>query len=452
MATVEERYAAATADVRRAIAVLEKRGVAYAVHSDRTVEWYSGPAKAAALRDEIDRLEGARLLARSEAERARIAEAAEALATRASNLVSPAGCERDAGLIDFQTPGSIKAEMDTVAAVVHQLDTDIGESNVDASFKRAWRGFVDEWEQFYKDHEGWFSRWSYSAYEKTVEFRKRAVTWREKFVALGGKPSGPTDQPPHAVGEELWKYGKWLLAGGAILIGWKLFGFLQQREQRRDNRAEAVTRRTLNTSLERLASSRNARARGHRSKPIQLHLDDTELHTWFERDRAHVELRDRRTGKSIVEWWDDDVRQAIEDGFLPHFAPDTALHRAAFDYAKHVGLVEESRDASGSTKREQRYSLQLTRGELEALYFLRSGYTSAQAFVDGLVPLDDSADRALGQEFDRQQGPYRFQIRATDVRKALRATKGDGGNYGAIPNLRSAAVQWVLDEERSRAP
>jgi hypothetical protein len=114
------------------------------------------------------------------------------------------------------------------------------------------------------------------------------------------------------------------------------------------------------------------------------------------------------------------------------------------------------RNASLSKKRftpprSPAYSLRLGRGEIEALHVLRWRYASAAALIDGLVPLDDSADRALGREFDRGEGPYRFQIRAVDVRKTLRATKGDGGDYGAIPNLHSDAVDWVLAEERSRA-
>jgi hypothetical protein len=38
------------------------------------------------------------------------------------------------------------------------------------------------------------------------------------------------------------------------------------------------------------------------------------------------------------------------------------------------------------------------------------------------------------------------------VRKSLRATIGDGGDYGAIPNLRSDAIDWVLVEEWRHAP
>ena len=89
----------------------------------------------------------------------------------------------------------------------------------------------------------------------------------------------------------------------------------------------------------------------------------------------------------------------------------------------------------------------LRAGEIEALHFLSGRYESAKVLFDGLAPLDASADRAIGREFDRGEGPYRFQVRAADVRKTLRATADDGGDYGAIPNLRSDAVDWLLAQE-----
>ena len=48
----------------------------------------------------------------------------------------------------------------------------------------------------------------------------------------------------------------------------------------------------------------------------ELRIDDTELLTWFERDRAHVELRNRLDDSTIVEWWDEDLSEAVEDGLL----------------------------------------------------------------------------------------------------------------------------------------
>jgi hypothetical protein len=266
MATVDERYAAATAQVRRAIAALTDHEISYVVHADRSVEWYSGPTKAADLRLQLLAIDGRWL--RAKGDREGIVRGAEGLAARAVELVPIQGCERDAGVIDFQTPGSIKAEMDTVAGLVHQLEADVRASDVDAGFKDAWHGFVIEWERFYADHDGWFSRWSYSSYEKTVEFRKRTLAWREKFVALGGKANGPTDKPPQTASDQLQQYSKWLLIGGALLLGWKVLDHLRDRGRPRDGRTDRSTRRQLNAGLARVANRRDA-GRARRAQPLQ---------------------------------------------------------------------------------------------------------------------------------------------------------------------------------------
>lgn len=62
----------------------------------------------------------------------------------------------------------------------------------------------------------------------------------------------------------------------------------------------------------------------------------TELHTWFERDRSHVELRNADTDETIVEWWDEAVGEAIEDGFLN----PRDYHGTAYEYAVSVGLLQ----------------------------------------------------------------------------------------------------------------
>ena len=43
--------------------------------------------------------------------------------------------------------------------------------------------------------------------------------------------------------------------------------------------------------------------------------ENTELHLWSERDRANVRLEDLE-GNVLLDLWDDDVHQAVEDGFL----------------------------------------------------------------------------------------------------------------------------------------
>ena len=82
------------------------------------------------------------------------------------------------------------------------------------------------------------------------------------------------------------------------------------------------------------------------AKP-QIPLKDTEIHTWFERDRAHVELRHIETQETIAEWWDEAVTQALEDGFLsagrgPRPSED-AYWRSAYEYAESVGMLDPAR-------------------------------------------------------------------------------------------------------------
>ena len=124
-----------------------------------------------------------------------------------------------------------------------------------------------------------------------------------------------------------------------------MFDYLRERERNRVRSASGRTERALNTALARVAERRDARPRQRRARALRF--EDTELETWFERDRAHVELRDKHTGQTIVEWWDDDVQQAIEDGYLPHRWTDAEAHQAAFDYAESIGLIAEARNAGG---------------------------------------------------------------------------------------------------------
>jgi hypothetical protein len=354
MRTVGERYSAVLAFMRGVIASVEKQPLLYRVKPDGVAEWFSGRELAKTLDGKVARVEARWLRAKSDAERAQIVDEAERLASEAlAMLPNDCGCRRDAGLVDIKLPGAVLDEMQTTDAVIKQLDRDIDNSAMTSTFRDAWRAFVDEWKQFYQQRSGWFDRAWYGTYEKTVEYRRRALEWRQKFVSLGGKPSAPEDKPPTTAGDTLNAVLKYAVIGGGLFVGYKvLTNFLGAKRSERDD-----TRRALNTELARVA-----------------------------------------------------------------------------------------RQASG--RRSRTYSLQLTRGELQALTFLGWRYGSARAFLDGLIPLDESADAALGGEFNRREGPYRFQIRATDVRKVLKATASDGGDYGAIPNLASDAVAWVLGEER----
>jgi hypothetical protein len=80
---------------------------------------------------------------------------------------------------------------------------------------------------------------------------------------------------------------------------------------------------------------------------------DLELHTWFERDRAHVELRHGITELTVVEWWDEMVDQAMADGILsggkgPRI-DEAALKSSVVEHAASLGLLDPIRFYSGVT-------------------------------------------------------------------------------------------------------
>jgi hypothetical protein len=61
-------------------------------------------------------------------------------------------------------------------------------------------------------------------------------------------------------------------------------------------------------------------------------IEATHIETWFERDRGHLALYDSRTGAVLAEWWDDDLRADVEDGFLD----PRDYHGTAYGYAAEM--------------------------------------------------------------------------------------------------------------------
>lgn len=53
------------------------------------------------------------------------------------------------------------------------------------------------------------------------------------------------------------------------------------------------------------------------------------IYTWFERDRACVELRCEETQETVLAYWDEEVSSEVEDGFLdPSNWYDSMVSRA----------------------------------------------------------------------------------------------------------------------------
>ncbi|MGC1620032.1 MAG: hypothetical protein WA765_16200 [Candidatus Acidiferrum sp.] len=72
------------------------------------------------------------------------------------------------------------------------------------------------------------------------------------------------------------------------------------------------------------------------SDSTAIPIEQTELQTWFERDRAHVALCDKNSdGDAILEFWDEDVAELVEDGFLN----PRDWHGSLYEYAAYLGVL-----------------------------------------------------------------------------------------------------------------
>lgn len=125
----------------------------------------------------------------------------------------------------IRTPGYVLAEMRTIDSLVQSLDQDIASEpdKTDLAFKRNFVAFKQEWDAFFKENStgifgGWLSRAMNSVYDKAMEYRELAMTWRARFEKSGGKPS--SIPLPKSSKFSIWPYaiGGGLALGAAYLI------------------------------------------------------------------------------------------------------------------------------------------------------------------------------------------------------------------------------------------
>jgi hypothetical protein len=114
------------------------------------------------------------------------------------------------------TPGVIKAELEAVNTAAGQLDVDIKAAKVRDEFKRAWKGFFDEWKSFYKNNSGLWSRLWGGVYQKAAEYRKRVEQWRQAFEREGGRATGPSAVLPETPSGGSWKWA--LIGAGGLMV------------------------------------------------------------------------------------------------------------------------------------------------------------------------------------------------------------------------------------------
>jgi hypothetical protein len=167
MATVEERYSAATAYVRRAIDAVKPSVFYWVSPITGIASWYAGHEKTKLWEGELQRIEDRWLRAKSDAERAKVARDAELLADRVQEILP--GAPQDRARTNLY-----KGEVQTHTEATSYL----GEVANQAG--EAW-----DWLKKKKDE----------ATKKTSDI------------------------------------GKWLLVGGGVLLALKTLGYLTVREQ-----------------------------------------------------------------------------------------------------------------------------------------------------------------------------------------------------------------------------
>jgi len=89
------------------------------------------------------------------------------------------------------------------------------------------------------------------------------------------------------------------------------------------------------------------------SNPSKPTREEASVESFSERDRIGIWIEDRRTNKTIVEWWDDDARQMFEDGFfkpgIPQMSwekPSTQFINSVLDYAEEMGFLAKEKDVT----------------------------------------------------------------------------------------------------------
>lgn len=78
-----------------------------------------------------------------------------------------------------------------------------------------------------------------------------------------------------------------------------------------------------------------AKKRTAKKRAPLVKFEDTYVETWFERDRSSVDLRKKKDDATIIDWWDEAVAEAIDDGFLN----SRDYHKSAYQYALNMGII-----------------------------------------------------------------------------------------------------------------
>jgi hypothetical protein len=100
-------------------------------------------------------------------------------------------------------PGVGRAARDDDDEVVRSLmqppptNVDWEHKSYQGSLVHQWKEFEREFGDFWAAHaHSWTDRMWRGTYDQAVELRRRALAWRQTFIAFGGRPTSPAPKPP----------------------------------------------------------------------------------------------------------------------------------------------------------------------------------------------------------------------------------------------------------------
>lgn len=85
---------------------------------------------------------------------------------------------------------------------------------------------------------------------------------------------------------------------------------------------------------------------GTKTRKTSVLCENLEVTQWFERDRQHV-AASTPAGRTVAEWWDDDVTSMVEDGFFRTRGfvsrGNPIDPRSVIEYLRDYGLCDRTR-------------------------------------------------------------------------------------------------------------
>lgn len=145
----------------------------------------------------------------------------------------------------FQTPGGIQSEMSKINGDMMVFSKEITEAVMDVGYptnidpkyadlvkfyRGVWTPFIQEWQAWYANHDGWWTNFWWNNAPHAEEFQKQLIQIREKARTLGMNVGSPTPQLPRSPIEDtvekvvgaIWGLVKVIIYAGIFVGGFVL--------------------------------------------------------------------------------------------------------------------------------------------------------------------------------------------------------------------------------------